>query len=385
MMKDKQLSHRACPNCSAQLTAGFRFCGQCGAPIEPETAMQSQDAPHRESSSHMQPAKEITWETEISLLNRFIIRDYLLVLAVVPVVMQVIFLVMSIALGEKPAFLPVQLWLFTGVIFIALFLIAILVVLRNRFSIHFTINSEGAFYEAGSREKKINRWLLLLSMFSGKPVNIGSSLISYSQESGGFEWKDIHSVTVHQSSNVITLNSSWRPVLRLYCQPEIFERVVEKVQSYASQGAEWRTSHNIHPQPYGFYLKWVSMTVVVFFATLAWLAGQDVFETRLWTFYREANTFAPLSLIVCAVVLLAGMLEGTKRRAVALLAAVGSLLFLYRLVTIAEGQYTDYDGTVSFFGYDVKPVQLAISIAGGLALLAMSLLALLGRKDSSNR
>lgn len=384
-MKGNQLSRRVCPDCGAPLTAGFRFCGQCGALIEPETAMQPQDAPHPERPSRMKSAKEITWEKEISLLNRFIIRDFLLVLAIVPIVMQAIFLVMSIALGEKPAFLPARLWLITGVIFIALFLIAILVVLRNRFSIHFTINSEGAFYEAGSREKKINRWLLLLSMFSGKPVNIGSSLISYSQESGGFEWKDIHSVTVHQNSNVITLNNSWRPVLRLYCQPEIFERVVEKVQSYASRGAEWRVSHNIYPPPYGFYLKWTGMTAIVFFATLAWLAGQDVFETRLWAFYREANTLAPLSLVVCAVVLLAGMLEGKKRRTIALLATIGSLLFLYRLVAIAQGQYTDYDGTFSFVGYDVKPVQLALSTAGGLALLAMSLLALLGRKDSSNR
>ncbi|MFA4934779.1 MAG: zinc ribbon domain-containing protein [Candidatus Methanoperedens sp.] len=383
MMKDKQLSHRVCPDCGAQLTIGFRFCGQCGAPIEPETAMQSQDAPHPEISSRMQPAKEITWEKEISLLNRFIIRDYLLVLAVIPIVMQVIFLVMSIALGEKPAFLPAQLWLITGFIFIALFLIAILVVLRNRFSIHFTINPEGAFYEAGSREKKINRWLLLLSMFSGKPVNIGSSLISYSQESGGFDWKDIYSVTVHQSSNVITLNSSWRPVLRLYCQPEIFDRVVENVQSYASRGAEWRASHNIHPPPYGFYLKWASMTAIAFIASLMWLSGYDVWRTNFWPFYWKADDIALPALIISFLVLLAGMFEGKKRRILALFATIGSLLFLYSLTTLVLGQYTDIEKTYSFYGYEVDPALFSISFIGGLALAAMSLLALLGWKDSS--
>ena len=383
-MKDKKLSRRACPNCGAPLTAGFRFCGQCGAPIEPETAMQPQDAPHLENSPHIQSAEEITWKKEISLLNRFIIRDFLLVLAVIPIVMQAIFLVMSIAVGEKPAFLPAQLWLVTGVIFIALFLIAILVVLRNRFSIHFTVNPEGAFYEAGSREKKINRWLLLLSMFSGKPVNIGSSLISCSRESGGFEWKDIHGVTVHQSSSVITLNSSWRPVLRLYCPPEIFERVAEEVQSYASQGAAWRKSHNIYPPRYGFYVKWAGMTSIAFIASLVWLSGYDVWRTQLWKFYWEADYLAPFALILSVVVLLAGMFEGKMRRAVSLIATLGSLLFLLRLASLALGQYTEYDGTVSFYGYEIDPALLVISIAGGLSLLVMSLMRLLGLKDSSN-
>lgn len=332
----------------------------------------------------MQSAKEITWEKEISLLNRFIIRDFLLVLAVVPIVMQVIFLVMSIALGEKPAFLPAQLWLITGVIFIALFLIAILVVLRNRFSIHFAINSEGAFYEAGGREKKINRWLLLLSMFSGKPVNIGSSLISYSQESGGFEWKDIHSVTVHHSSSVITLNSSWRPVLRLYCPPENFEKVAEQVQAFAAEGAAWRKSHRIRPPHDGFYVKWAGMTAIAFIASLAWLSDYDVWKTHLWPFYWEANDIAPLALLISLLVLLAGMFEGKTRRAVALFATIGSLLFLYRLVTIALKLYTDPDKTISFYGYEVDPALFAISFLGGLALMVMSGTRLLGNVEAEN-
>ncbi|MDD5472571.1 MAG: zinc ribbon domain-containing protein [Candidatus Methanoperedens sp.] len=384
-MKDKRISHRICPDCGAPLTTGFRFCGQCGASIEPDTVMQSLDSRHLERSPHMQSAKEITWEQDMPLLNnRFFLWDSLRVMVITLVVMQLLLLVMSIIIGGDIFFMPPEMILILVGILSGLFLIAILLVLQNRFNLRFTVDANGFSYDSGSREKKINRIVFWLSLLSGKPGPIGSSLLSLSQEDKTFNWRDIYKVTVHPGPRVITLDNSWRMVFRLYCNPENFEKVAEQVQAYAAEGEAWRKSHGIHPPRYGFYVKWAGMTAIAFIASLTWLSGYDVMRMHFWQFYWKADDIAPLALIVSFVVLLAGMFEGKKGRAVALFATMESLLFLYRLYTLVLGQYTDIEKTYSFYGYEVDPALFAISFIGGLALAAMSLVRLLGKVGAEN-
>lgn len=382
-MKDKQLSHRVCPNCGASLTAGFRFCGQCGAPIEPETAMQSQDAPNPEISPRMHSAKEITWEHDMPLLtNRFFLWDLLRAMVISLVVMQLLLLVMSIIIGEDIYFMPPEMILILVGILSGLFVIAILLVLQNRFSLRFTVDASGFSYDSGSREKKINRIVFWLSLLSGKPGPIGSSLLALSQEDRTFNWRDIYKVTVHPGSRVITLNNSWRTVFRLYCKPENFGKVAEQVQAFAAEGEAWRKSHGIRPPRYGFYVKWAGMTAIAFIASLTWLSGYDVWRTNFWPFYWKADDIALPALIISFLVLLAGMFEGKKRRIVALFATIGSLLFLYSLTTLVLGRYTDIEKTYSFYGYEVDPALFAISFIGGLVLAAMSLVRLFGKIEA---
>lgn len=338
-----------------------------------------------ESSMKNHSADAITWELDMPLLtNRFFLWDSLRVMVISLAVMQLLLLVMSIITGEHIFFMPLEMILLLVGILSGLFLIAILLVLQNRFSLRFTVNASGFSYDSGSREKKINRIVFWLSLLSGKPGPIGSSILSLSQETSTFNWRDIYKVTVHPGPRVIALHNSWRTLFRFYCKPENFEKVAEQVQAYAAQGAAWRKSHNIRPPRYGFYVKWAGMTAIAFIASLTWLSGYDVGRMHFWPFYWKADDIAPLALIVSFVVLLAGMFEGKKRHAVALFATIGSLLFLYRLYTLVLGQYTDIEKTYSFYGYEVDPALFAISFIGGLALAAMSLVRLLGKVGAKN-
>ncbi len=332
-----------------------------------------------------QSTDKITWEQDMPLLtNRFFLWDLLRVMVITLVVMQLLLLVMSIIIGEGIFFMTPEMILILGGILSGLFLIAILLVLQNRFSLRFTVDASGFSYDSGSREKKINRIVFWLSLLSGKPGPIGSSLLALSQEDRTFNWRDIYKVTVHPGPRVITLDNSWRMVFRLYCKPENFDMVAEHVQAYAAQGEAWRKSHGIRPPRHGFYVKWAGMTAIAFIASLAWLSGYDVGRTHFWPFYWKADDIAPAALIICFLVLLAGMFEGKKRRAVALFATIGSLLFLYSLVTLVLGQYTDIEKTYSFYGYEVDPALFAISFIGGLALAAMSVVRLLGKVGAEN-
>lgn len=330
-----------------------------------------------------QSTDKITWEHDMPLLtNRFFLWDLLRVMVITLVVMQLLLLIMSILIGEDIFFMTPEMILILVGILSGLFLIAILLVLQNRFSLRFTVDANGFSYDSGSREKKINRIVFWLSLLSGKPGPIGSSLLAISQEDRTFNWRDIYKVTVHPGPRVITLDNSWRMVFRLYCKPENFEKVAEQVQAYAAQGAAWRNSHGIRPPQYGFYVKWAGMTAIAFIASLAWLSGYDVWRTHFWPFYWKAEDIAPAALIISFLVLLAGMVEGKKRRAVALFATIGSLLFLYSLVNLVLGQYTDIEKTYSFYGYEVDPALFAISFIGGLVLSAMSLVRLFGKVEA---
>ncbi|MCL4437398.1 MAG: hypothetical protein M1503_05325 [Thaumarchaeota archaeon] len=333
--------------------------------------------PHEISSS-----EAIVWEQKMPLLtNLFFLKDFMLTMAATFIVMQVLFLVISIIIGEDLFFLPLGFILILIGILSALFVISILLVLQNRFGLQYTVDANGVSYDSGSREKKINRVVFWLSLLSGKPGPIGSSLLARSQESRSFSWRDIYSVTLHPRAHAITLNNSWRTILRLYCTPENFEKVAERVQAYAADGASWRASNHIQPPRYGFYVKWLGLTATSFIASLVWLSGYDVGRTQLWTFYWEAENLGPLALIVSLMVLLSGVFEGKKRIIAALIATAGSLLFVARLASLALGQYIDSDTAFAFQGYEVDPWLMVISFAGGSALVIMSASRLLMHRD----
>lgn len=327
-------------------------------------------------------AEAIVWERKMPLLtNRFFLRDSMLAMAVASIAMQVLFLVISIIVGEGLFFLPLGFILVPIGILSLLYVISILVVLQNNFGLRYTVDANGVSYESGSREKKINRVVFWLSLLSGKSGAIGSSLLARSQESGSFSWRDIYCVTLHPRARVITLNNSWRTVLRLYCTPENFEKVAERVQAYAAEGASWRASNHVKPARYGFFVKWSGMTAISFIASLVWLSGYDVGRMQLWKFYWEAEDLGPFALIVSFVVLLSGVFEGKKRSVVALIATAGSLLFISRLASLALGHYTDSDTAFTFQGYEVDPGLMVISFVGGFALVTMSAVRLLIHRD----
>jgi hypothetical protein len=166
----------------------------------------------------------LTWEYDIPLVsNLFMVRDLLIVIGASLVVMQVLLVVVGFLAGEGAVILPLKIYAIVGGALAVLFVIAAGVVFGNRHRTRFTVGPQGVAYESGSRERRIDRIVLVLSAPAGRPR---ASLIAVSQESGRYSWSAVKKVTVHPRQRVITLSDSWHPLLRLYCHQSLSRREV---------------------------------------------------------------------------------------------------------------------------------------------------------------
>jgi len=315
----------------------------------------------------------ISWEQYIPLTDRFMLYDLLKVFVASVAIMQALLLVMSSFIGEDPVVLPVQIYLILFAIFSSLYLFVALAIFRNKFWASFALASEGALYQMGLRERKINRLVLGLSLLFRRPGPTGASLLAISQESGMVEWKDIYRVKIHPRERVVALSNSWRTVLRLYCLAENFDQVADRAQKCALKGALWRKRHHKAVQHrWDFYALWTGSTLVATLATLAW------FEI----YYDLTDRIAILAGIL---VLLLGFVSSFWWSRLAALPAAGtSLLFLIRLAFLAIDPITGPTGEFYGRSYELDTSMLLISAAGGIALLAMSCAGLFWRLPATH-
>jgi hypothetical protein len=317
-------------------------------------------------------AGALTWDYDIPLVNNlFILRDLVIVLVLSLVIMQVLVLVVGFLAGEGAVVLPLKLYAIVGGVLVVLFLIAAGVVLANRHRTRFTVDAKGVEYEAGSRERKINRVVLFLSVLAGRP---GAALIATSQESGRFAWNEIHKVTVHPRPRVITLSNSWRPVLRLYCPPECFGQTVTLVQGYAAAAAARRAARPreaVSRRRWWTYAAWV---VGVAVAAFLGLADYDVQLDDAWRW-----------LILAAVlILIAGLFEAPLARRLLALGGVALAIYvLAELVVDGLRPITGLTGMTYGRHYEVDTWLFVLSIVGQVALIGMGAWRLSGKSRRS--
>jgi hypothetical protein len=315
----------------------------------------------------------ISWEQYIPLTDRFMVYDLLKVFIASVAIMQLLLLVMSFFIGEDPVLLPLEVYLILFAIFASLYLFVALAVFRNKFWASFALAPEGAMYQMGLRERKINRLVLGLSLLFGRPGPTGASLLALSQESGMVEWKDVHNVKIYPKERVVALSNSWRTVLRLYCLAENFDQAADRAQKYASEGALWRKRH-YRPvrHRWSFYALWTGSALAATLAALAW------FEI----YYDLTDRIALLAGILVLFLGFAGSFWWS--RLVALPATGASLWFLVRLSLLAMDPITGPTGVFYGRSYELDTSMLLISAAGGMALLAMSCAGLLWRLPTTH-
>jgi hypothetical protein len=310
----------------------------------------------------------ISWEQYIPLTDRFMLYDLVRVFIASLAIMQASLLVMAFFIGEDPVILPFSVYLILLFIFSSLYLIVALAIFRNKFWASFALAPEGAMYQMGLGERRINRLVLGLSLLFRRPGATGASLLAISQESGIVEWRDVYNVRIYPKERVVALSNSWRTVLRLYCLAENFEPVADRAQRCAREGAQWRSRHYRPARHrWTFYALWTASALAAALAALAW------FEI----YYDLVDRIAILAGIL--VLFLGFAASCWWSRLVALLAAGASLWFLVRLAILAIDPIIGPTGTFYGYSYELDTSMLVVSAAGGIALLAMSCAGLLWR------
>lgn len=215
-----------CPACGAEAGAMDRFCVECGTPL-PTPA----------------PAGvPLEWEIDIPLMtNRFILYDFGKVILWTGLIMFSLLALIFILTGDGGARQLAAVAGMTGIALLVVGLLACLVMavfFGNRYPTAFCVGEEGVRMASRSRRGKgANRAAIVLGLLARRPGLAGAGLMASSQELAEIRWRDIRSVHEHPDLRVLCIRNSWRVLLRLFCTPENFKQVRDRIASHLPPGA----------------------------------------------------------------------------------------------------------------------------------------------------
>jgi len=181
---------------------------------------------------------DLAWGARIPLLNnRFIWWDFAKIIVISVAGMWVAVLVASLLIdASDPILLPWQLPVVCGAVVGACFLIACLV-MGNGYSARFLVDRDGVHWDSGSKEKSINRAVIIIGALAGNAGTAGSGLLAASEESGAITWRTIRRLNVHPGPRVVSVRNGWRVVVRLYIPAESWDAVVARLRAGVASGS----------------------------------------------------------------------------------------------------------------------------------------------------
>jgi hypothetical protein len=328
------------------------------------------------------------WDFSFPLAtNRFFLYDMAKALFWTFLIFDII--IISIFLFQKNGEIVLPFLGISGLLLLGFFILILaiaLLVFGNRYPVHFRINPEGVQYESRSRRgAALNRAAMILGMLAGKPSVAGAGILAVSQESSHVDWEEVHRIRDHTAQGVITVMNRWRVVVRLYCAPEDYSRILALVWSYAAAGALRRqqSEQTAVSRP-------SAVPRCVLFSMLALAASTAVMACPF-----EVDGTAVLVVLACT--LLAIWVPGIGRFAAAL-ALAGISMIAYGIVRLGTevhelvpravlkgaemprwAQYTEF-GSMDARAW----TQFGISAAGLVVIGALALAGLLGRLRQRN-
>jgi hypothetical protein len=332
--------------------------------------MHEAESPRRKpTAAEPESADVLAWEQDVPLLNnRFIWWDFLRVFGISIAAIEALVLAMSYFIDGDPVLLPPMVWAIPLAILFGLFVLVGLIY-RNRFPMHFEVDSKRVRYEVFTRmgryERTVNTVFGVVAFLSLGLRGLGARIFG---AGGGDEikWHDVYRVTVHRRERVITLSNSWRSVIRLYCPAGQFEDIAARVQDSAAKAAV-RRAKRAKPaprRPLYFTLGWVIVAILATLTCGAWYEATYDGTDRM-------------GLLAGILVLIVGLANATWWSKLVAFPALGvSLYYLGRLVMVALDPITSSSGSFLGYTYTLDTSALAVALVGGLVLAALSALRL---------
>ncbi len=223
-----------CLKCGGDNSSVDRFCGDCGAALDPQQGLNDALVPDL-------PA-ELRWETKVPLAtDRFMLYDIGKVLFFSSLGIVVFGSILALILGGADA--PPEEWL-TGLSIVLLvfggigagLLLVMLIFFGNQFPVRITMGPQGVHWEALSRRGKwANRGAIVAGLLAGKPGVAGAGLLAESRRTESMRWRDIQRVRCHPELCVVSLMNGWRVVLRLHCPPTLYREVCSMIRANAPE------------------------------------------------------------------------------------------------------------------------------------------------------
>jgi hypothetical protein len=232
----------------------------------------------------------------------------------------------------------------------------------NRLRYRFSVDEAAALCERiDQRATTIGRLTILLGVLLGKPGAVGTGLISETTTLTSAAWPSIVRIAEHPGSLAIALHNSWRTVLILFCTPENYQAVLDRVKA-ARQARAPR--QRVNPLP-GLLLR----TVLVVLACIP-----------LFKLPVRIDQFMPF-FVLCFALASVWMIP------VLAWAVIGGLLVIVGMTALAAMEpYTSYITHEAMRRYDIFSgddwATFAIALLGTAYLVWLSVGLLRGRVQS---
>jgi hypothetical protein len=222
---------------------------------------------------------DTTWEIAVPLLNnRAMVGGILKAFGIAALLVGAL---MTVILGSQGDWdeLPPLLLMFAAIFagFIVLSLLVMAVVFRNRMRFRFTVSETGILFETIDKTvKAVNRLAIVAGVLGGSAQTTGTGLISASQETQEVRWEGAFRAEYRPRSRTIVLRNAWRQLMTVYCTPENYAEVAERIRSAMESNA---TASRVPTRsPVARYVGW---SVTAALATLPLFLLVEEFDVSL--------------------------------------------------------------------------------------------------------
>jgi hypothetical protein len=315
-------------------------------------------------------ASDITWDIAVPLINNRVVMGG--IVRVWGIAVLLISVLLTVALGAQGEWDVIPKLLLGmaigGTGLIALSVAVMVLIFRNKMLFRFTLSDTGILFETiDTTVRAVNRVAMVAGVLGGSAQTAGTGLIAQGQETQEVLWAGNFRAEFRPRARVIVLRNAWRALMYVYCTPENYDLVAERVRSsMAASATETRVARR-SPVP-----RYVGYSALVVVASLPLFALSDAFDVSL---------LAPL-LVMCfglAMVWLIGLFGYV---------VMGTLIYIAAVVAMdALGtQSSFFEPGVTFARWTVYSgddwALLTIAGIGAAALIWLSVRMVRGRMPS---
>jgi uncharacterized membrane protein YecN with MAPEG domain len=221
---------------------------------------------------------EISWEADLPLLSRQMLRQWTLAMLATAAVMMALLGTLFAAQQEWDTLVPMA--TMVGAVTGGLWLLGIavmVVVFRGKYRVRYTVSDRGVRCDTIDRTARAaSRIAVVAGVLGRRPQVAGAGLLSLSRESEEANWSGAFRMALDEPRHSITLRGSWRTLLWVQCTPENFAAVKSAIAGHmAAHQTAGRVSRS-SPVP-----RYLGRSLIVVASSVPLLAAAGEFDTGL--------------------------------------------------------------------------------------------------------
>jgi hypothetical protein len=183
-------------------------------------------------------SQPIAWDIDVPLLTNWVVPGSLLkAFGVTGALAAALFSLLSAVAGKWNTILWIV--MMAGAVAAGLFalgLVGALIVYGNRMHMTFRIDSDGVDTAVTDRRSKaVSTLLVLFGALAGRPGAVGTGVLAATGSRQSATWKRITSVRFRPRWRTVTLMEGWHTAAVLFCRPDNYEAVTDRVRTEAAQ------------------------------------------------------------------------------------------------------------------------------------------------------